>query len=493
MVARLALGERFDGELHGGRHLDNGSARSERGTPVLIAGGTVIDVDGERLADVRIGADGRIAEVGPALAARDGEVVHDATGRLVIPGGVDAHTHLHLQVGAVQVSDDFASGTAAAAVGGTTTVIEYVTAHRGQAPLDALSIWRAKAEAACIDYGFHMTFTEAVTEHAVTECIEHGITSFKLYMAYPDSLQVDDGVIVDVLRATSKHGGLVTVHAENGSAISALQREALLAGRTGVIEHSRTRPALLEGEATARAASLAELVGAPIYIVHLSSAPALAAVRAAQERGVDIRAETCPQYLYLDTADLEGEDGENFVCTPPIRDPWHREELWEGLERGWLHTVATDHCPFWMHDRRIGTRGRPEGWRDFTEIPGGLPGIETRMTLVWSGVRLGRLAATDWVRLCAEAPARTFGLWPRKGSLRVGADADVVVWDPERTQSLDADDLTMRTDHSPYAGHESVGWPELVLLGGRVIASDGRFTGAPGWGRYLPRDQVFAD
>ena len=458
---------------------------------MLIRGGTVIDVDGERRADVRVGADGRIAEVAESLDARDGEVVHDATGKLVIPGGVDAHTHLHLEVGAVAVSDDFASGTAAAAVGGTTTVIEYVTAYRGQAPRDALAIWRGKAEASAIDYGFHMTFTEAVTEGAVADCIEQGITSFKLYMAYPDSLQVDDGVIVDVLRATSKHGGLVTVHAENGSAITALQREALLAGRTGVIEHSRTRPAVLEGEATARAATLAEVVGAPIYIVHLSSAPALAAVRAAQERGVDVRAETCPQYLHLDTVDLERLDGENFVCTPPLRDSWHREELWEGLGRGWLHTVATDHCPFWMHDRRVGTFGRPDGWADFTEIPGGLPGIETRLTLVWSGVRAGRLSAADWVRLCAEAPARTFGLWPRKGSLRVGADADVVVWDPERRQSLDADALDMRTDHSPYEGQTAVGWPELVLLGGRVVADDGRFVGEVGGGRYLERAQVF--
>ena len=458
---------------------------------MLIRGGTVVDVDGERQADVRTGRDGRIAEVGRDLVPFEGEDVREATGMLVVPGGVDAHTHLHLELGVVRVSDDVASGTAAAAAGGTTTVIEYITAKRGQAPLDALAIWRSKVEGAAIDYGFHMTFTEAIRESDVADCIEEGITSFKLYMAYPDSLQVDDGVIVDVLRATQKHGGLVTVHAENGSAIQSLQREALLAGRTGVIEHSRTRPALLEGEATARAAALAELVEAPIYIVHLSSAPALAAVRAAQERGVDVRAETCPQYLHLDTADLERLDGENFVCTPPLRDSWHREELWEGLGRGWLHTVATDHCPFWMHDRRIGQFGRPEGWADFTEIPGGLPGIETRLTLVWAGVRAGRLTASDWVRLCAEAPARTFGLWPRKGSLRVGADADVVVWDPHRRQPLDAAALHMRTDHSPYEGQVAIGWPSLVLLRGRAVADNGKFVGEPGWGEYLHRDQVF--
>jgi dihydropyrimidinase len=321
----------------------------------------------------------------------------------------------------------------------------------------------------------------------VADCIELGITSFKLYMAYPETLQVDDDVILDVMRHAGRHGGLVTIHAENGGAITALRREALAQGRTGVFEHSRTRPAAVEGEATARAATLAEVAGAPVYIVHLSSAPALEAVRVAQERGVAVMAETCPQYLHLDVARLVGADGENFVCTPPLRDPWHHEELWHGLSSGWIHTVATDHCPFWMHDRHAGMLDRPDGWADFTEIPGGLPGIETRLALVWAGVRDGRLTEADWVRLCAEAPARTFGLWPRKGSLRVGADADVVVWDPARSQSLDADALHMRTDHSPYAGLVATGWPSVVLARGRVVARDGRFVGEPAWGRYLPR------
>jgi dihydropyrimidinase len=222
-------------------------------------------------------------------------------------------------------------------------------------------------------------------------------------------------------------------------------------------------------------------------VVHLSSAPALAEARAAQERGVQLMVETCPQYLHLDAAVLEGPGGENFVCTPPLRDPWHREELWEGLARGWVHTVATDHCPFWMHDRAAGMAARPEGFADFTEIPGGLPGIETRLTLVWQGVRAGRVTRADWVRLCAEAPARLFGLFPRKGCLRVGSDADVVVWDPERAQSLDAADLHMQVDHSPYAGQVARGWPALVLSRGRVVARHGRFTGEPAHGRYLER------
>jgi dihydropyrimidinase len=458
---------------------------------VLLRGGTVVDLDGERPADVLVGADGRIAAVGPDLSSASGfdpgtEVV-DVSGRLVVPGGIDAHTHLHLPVGAVRVSDDFASGTVAAAVGGTTTVIDYVTAYRGEDPLAALGTWRALAAPAAVDYGLHMTFTEAVGEGVVADCVERGVTSFKLYLAYPQLLQVDDDVVFDVLRAAARHGGLVAVHCENGGAIEALRRRALAEGRTGVVEHAATRPAVLEAEAVHRVGRLAEAAAARAYVVHLSSAPGLAEVRAAQERGVALQAETCPQYLHLDAAVLEGPGGENFVCTPPLRDPWHREELWEGLARGWVQTVATDHCPFWGADRRRGTAGRDGGFADFTEIPGGLPGIETRMALVWQGVRAGRIGVADWVRLCAEAPATTFGLFPRKGCLRPGSDADVVVWDPERRQSLDAAALHMRTDHSPYEGRVVRGWPELVLSRGRVVARDGRFGGEPGWGRYLER------
>lgn len=453
----------------------------------LIAGGTVVDVDGTRSANIRIDAHGMICEVGPGLVPRPGERMVDATGKLVVPGGVDAHTHMHLPVGQVRVSDDFASGTVAAAIGGTTTIIDYVTAYRGEDPLEAMTTWLRWAEPAAVDVGLHMTFTEPVPEATVASCVERGITSYKLYMAYPDLLQVDDRTIAELMDATHRHGGLITLHAENGGAIEMLRHKAVAEGRTRVMEHALTRPAVLEGEATTRAAAIAEAVGAPVYIVHLSSAPALAAVRAAQERGVAIYAETCPQYLHLDVERLAGVGGENFVCTPPLRDPWHSEELWEGLAQGWIHTVATDHCPFWMHDRWAGMRNRPDGFADFTEIPGGLPGVETRMTLVWQGVRAGRLEVADWVRLCAEMPARMFGLFPRKGSLRVGSDGDVVVWDTERHQPLDHHHLHMRVDHSPYAGMTATGWPSTVLSRGRMVSDGTAFTGEPGWGRYVPR------
>jgi dihydropyrimidinase len=454
---------------------------------MLLRGGTVIDVDGERRADVRTSPDGRIDQTGEALAAAEGEEVVDCDGLLVVPGGVDVHTHFHLPVGSVRVSDDFHTGTRAAAAGGTTCIVDYVTAYRGQDPLEALATWRRWAEPACIDYGLHVTFAERIAERVLAECVEAGVTSFKLYMAYPDLLQVDDEVILDVLLAATRHGGLVTIHCENGGAIEVLRRRAVAAGRTGVLEHALTRPAVLEGEAVTRAAALAEVAEASVYLVHLSSAPALAAVRAARERGVDVVAETCPQYLYLDTARLSGPDGESFVCTPPLRDPWHAEELWEGLARGTVQTVATDHCPFLVSDRRAGTKDRASGFADFTEIPGGLPGVETRLALVWRGVTAGRITAQDWVRLCAEAPARTFGLWPAKGSLRAGGDADVVVWDPKGVQSLDAAQLHMNVDHSPYEGQTVEGWPSLVLSRGRVVASAGQPLGETGWGRYVPR------
>ena len=454
---------------------------------MLLRGGTLLDVDGERTGDLRVGRDGRVAEVGAGLAPEPDEAVVECAGRLVVPGGIDVHTHLHLPVGAVRVSDDFDTGTRAAAIGGTTTIVDYVTAYRGEDPMVTLAKWRGWAEPACVDYGLHMTFTERVPEATVAACVEAGVTSFKLYMAYPELLQVDDDVILEIMATTRRHGGLVTLHCENGGAIEVLRRRAVAEGRTGVLEHATTRPAALEAEAVVRATTLAERADASVYIVHLSSAPALAAVRDARERGVDVVAETCPQYLYLDTARLARDDGDSFVCTPPLRDPWHVEELWHGLATGAVQTVATDHCPFTVADRRAGVRGRPGGWADFTEIPGGLPGIETRMGLVWEGVAAGRITRADWVRLCAEAPARVFGLWPAKGNLRVGADADVVVWDPARAQSLDAAALHMAVDHSPYAGMEVRGWPELVFARGDIVARDGAFAGEPARGRFVSR------
>lgn len=454
---------------------------------MLIRDGTVVDANGVRRASVRIDPFGKIAEVHPDLGVGEREEVVDARGCYVIPGGVDVHTHLHLPVGALQVSDDFESGTRAAALGGTTTIVDYATAYRGEDPLRALATWRRWAEPSSIDWSLHLTFTESVPERIVAECVESGVSSFKLYMAYPGLLQVDDDVILDVMRAAHRHGALVAVHCEDGRAIEELRTRALASGHTDIAEHPRTRPPELEAEAVTRLARLADAAGCPAYAVHISSAPALAAAREAQERGVDLRVETCPQYLYLDAARFEGADALDYVCTPPLREGWHRDELWEGLARGWIHVVATDHCPFWRSDRRAGMRGRPEGAADFTEVPSGLPGIETRMALIWTGVRDGRIGLEDWIRLCSEMPARTFGLWPMKGSLMPGADADVVIWNPDREQRLDAQALDMAVDHSPYADRVALGWADRVLLRGRTIVEHGRWLGEPGIGRFVHR------
>lgn len=454
---------------------------------MLIRGGTVVDAYGERLADLRIASTGTIAEVAPELPLLTGEELYDATGKLVIPGGIDVHTHLNLPVGEVRAADDFASGTRAAALGGTTTIVDYVSPDRGENPMSAVRRWQSWAETSFIDWGLHLTFTEIVPERVLAEAVELGITSFKLYLAYPDRLQVDVGTALHLMTLARRYGMTVNLHCENGDAIEELRRQALESGRTAVIEHARTRPALLEAEAVHRASVLAELSGADVYVVHVSSADALQAIRAARARGVDMTAETCPHYLYLDTGRLEGEDGIDFLCTPPLREPSHLEALWAALRDGEIQTVATDHCPFTRADRRSGVRRRPEGAADFTEVPGGLPGIETRLSLLWQGVASGRICRQHWVNLCSGAPARAFGLWPQKGSLAVGADADVVVFDPGRTQSLAAIELDMAVDHSPYEGMVLSGWPELVTSRGHVVARDGQFTGEAGWGKYVAR------
>ncbi|UDY35490.1 dihydropyrimidinase [Dermatobacter hominis] len=457
---------------------------------MLIRGGRVVDVDGDRVSDLRVGADGRVAELGTDLEPHTREEVVDATGRLVVPGGVDAHTHMHLRVGEVEVADGVASASVAAALGGTTSVLEYVSPVPGQTAADALAEWRCLSHVASIDVGFHLTVVEPIAEAEIDAAMEAGVTSFKVCMSGRDDRSVDDGVVLDVLRSVGSRGGVVVVHAENGGAIGSLEREALRRGRRAPIEQALARPAVLEGETTARAAMLAEMVDVPLYLPHISSAPALEAVRRAQERGVRMTVETCPQYLYLSADRMGGDDGDTFVCSPPLREGWHAEELWYGLAAGWIHTVASDHAAWSTADIRAGAWQRPEGRRDFTEIPEGLPGVETRMALMWAGVVDGRLRASDWVRLCAEAPAKAFGLWPAKGSLQVGADADVVLWDPLREHKLDVEDLHMDVDHSPYRGMTLHGWPETVLLRGEPVVDRGSFVGSPGAGRYLSRSPV---
>jgi dihydropyrimidinase len=447
----------------------------------LIAGGTVVTAADTIRADVLI-EDETVMAVGVAAPA---DRVIDASGRYVIPGGIDAHTHMELQTPHAVASDDFATGTAAAAWGGTTTIIDYAGHDYGEPLLAGLARWQAKAAGkAHIDYGLHMMVKE-VSDRVLADMAplaEAGVTSVKLFMAYPGVYMVDDGAIFRALCRAAELGTLVAIHAENGPAIDTLVSRLVSEGKTSPIHHARSRPAALEGEATGRAITLARLAGVPIYIAHLSAAPALAAVHAARDAGARVYAETCPQYLYLDEADLErpGEEGGKYVCSPPLRTAADRDALWRGLDRGDLDAVATDHCPFTLADKR-------KGLGDFTKIPNGLPGVEDRVTLVYQGVVAGRISLNRWVDVIATAPARLFGLYPRKGTLAPGCDADLVVFDPEAEWRIGAAGHHMNVDYSCYEGLAVRGRPELVMQRGQVLVSGGVFHGRPGAGRYLPR------
>jgi dihydropyrimidinase len=452
---------------------------------VLVRNGRVVSASESAEADLFVDGE-RIALVGQGLSL-PADTVIDASGCLVLPGGIDAHTHLDMTAGGVTSADDFETGTRAAAFGGTTTVVDFATPEPGEPLLAALETWHRKAEGrAAIDYGFHMALRglgDTTLGEMARLTRDEGVTSFKLYLAYPGVLQVDDATFFRALLGARECGALTLVHAENGGVIDVLVRQALARGETAPRYHALTRPPETEAEATARAVSLATMAGAPLYVVHLSCAAALAHVSAARDRGLPVHAETCPQYLFLSTADYDrpGFEGARYVMSPPLRELSDQEALWRGLAGGDLEVVATDHCPFTLADK---ARGR----HDFSRIPNGAPGIETRMMLLWDGgVRAGRIDAQRFVELTATAPARLFGLWPGKGTIAVGSDADLVVWDPEREVRLSAETLHMRVDYSPYEGRVVRGGPVVVLSRGEVLVDHGEWKGRPGRGRFLKR------
>jgi dihydropyrimidinase len=465
-------------------------------SPKLIRGGTVVDEGGTRRADVLIDGE-RISAVGSNLDASGAEVL-DATGALVLPGAIDVHTHFDLPVGAVRSADDFESGTAAAACGGTTCVVDFAGAGR-ESPQDALASWHEKAKGrAAVDYGFHLTVTTVPDDPAqvlrlFASFVAAGVTSVKLYMAYPERLMVDDETLGRAFTAGAATGVRVCVHAEDGNEIQRLTEDAVARGQVGPAAIPSTRPPSVEADAILRAADLATDAGASVYVVHLSSAAGLDAVHAVRERGGNVLAETCPQYLFLTADSLSGpaEAAADFVCAPPLRGEGDHRALWEGLADGTLAVAATDHCPFTRADRAHGTAADGDQWIDFRQIPGGLPGVETRLSLTYQGVREGRLPLGRWVDAVAGAPARLFGLAGQKGSVTPGLDADVVVFDPGAHRRLGVATLHSRSDHSPFEGREVIGWPAITFSRGRVVAREGEPVDVePGWGRFVRRKPV---
>jgi dihydropyrimidinase len=454
----------------------------------LVKNGTVVTAGDRYDADIYIDK-GRITLIGQGLNIPADTVV-DASGKLVMPGGIDVHTHLDMPFGGTTSADDFESGTIAAAHGGTTTVVDFAIQNFGEGLFPAFEGWSKKAEGkAVIDYAFHMIVRELTDQVSgdMDKLTKHeGVTSFKLFMAYPGVFQVDDATIFRALLKTKENGGLVCMHAENGGVIDTLVKEALRKGQTAPKYHALTRPTRAEGEATGRAIALAEMADVPIYIVHLSCSDALEKIKQARDMGLPAYPETCPQYLFLSYEDYErpGFEGAGYVMSPPLREKWNQVALWKGLAKNDLQVVSTDHCPFCMNEPPQKQLGKD----DFSKIPNGAPGIETRLMLLWDGgVRTGRIDAHKFVEITSTNPARMFGLWPRKGTVAVGSDGDLVIWDPDKEVTLSARTLHMRVDYNPYEGRVIKGAPAVVLSRGEVIVDHGEFKGRPGRGQFVKR------
>jgi dihydropyrimidinase len=454
----------------------------------LVKNGTVVTATDRYDADVYIDK-GVITLIGQGLNV-PAETVVDASGKLVMPGGIDVHTHLDMPFGGTTSADDFESGTVAAAHGGTTTLIDFAIQDAGKGLYPALEGWMKKAEGkSAIDYAFHMIIRELTDQVAgeMDKMVKNeGVTSFKLFMAYPGVFLVDDATIFRALRKTRDNGGLICMHAENGGVIDTLVKEALRKGQTAPKYHALTRPTRAEAEATGRAIALAEMAGVPIYIVHLSCSDALEKVKQARDMGLPAYAETCPQYLFLSYEDYErpGFEGAKFVMSPPLREKWNQETLWKGLAKNDLQVVSTDHCPFCMNEPPQKQMGKD----DFSKIPNGAPGIETRLVLVWDGgVRTGKIDMHRFVEIVSTNPARMFGLWPRKGTVAVGSDGDLVLFDPEKETTLSAASHHMKVDYNPYEGRVVRGAPAVVISRGEVIVDHGAFKGRKGRGQFVKR------
>ena len=460
----------------------------------VITGGTVVTATETMAADVLIDGEKVVAIAAHGSQDWAADTTIDARGKLVLPGGIDVHTHMELPFGGTFASDSFETGTRAAAWGGTTTIIDFAVQVKGGSAMEGYEAWREKADGnVAIDYGLHM-ITGDINEQTLKEMdvlVDEGVTSFKLFMAYPGVFYSDDGEILRAMQQAAENGSTICMHAENGIAIDVYVEQALKRGQTDPLYHGIVRKALLEGEAAHRAIVLAELTGAPLYIVHTSAKEAVEEVKQARDRGLNVFAETCPQYLFFDLDNLgNGFEGAKYVCSPPMRDraAGHQEALWQGLRTNDLQVVSTDHCPFCFEDHPELGRQKRLGEEDFSKIPNGVPGVEPRMEVLYEGgVNQGRIGLNRFVEITGITPAKMFGMYPKKGTIAPGGDADIVVFDPDRKHVISVDSQHMRVDYSAYEGMEVTGKVESVLSRGRLIVEDGEYVGKPGDGEFIRR------
>jgi dihydropyrimidinase len=456
----------------------------------VIRNGRIVTAVDDYHADILI-EDGKVAMIAKTIDF-DADRVIDAKGRLVLPGGIDPHTHMELPFGGTSASDDFETGTVAAAYGGTTTIIDFAVQSKGQALAEAVDAWHAKADGkTAIDYGFHLICTD-LPDHRLAEMkgmIDEGVSSFKLFMAYPGVFLVDDGTIYKAMQTAGEHGGLICMHAENGVVIDVIVKQALAQGHTSPRYHALTRPTKAEAEGVHRAIALADMAKAPVYIVHLSCSDSLDEVTRARDLGIPAYAETCPQYLFLDYSVYErpGFEGAKWVMTPPIREQWNQDKLWRGIKGNDLQVISTDHCPFCMKEQK------ELGKDDFSKIPNGGPGVEHRMSLIYNGgVVGGRIDVNRFVEITSTAQAKIFGLFPRKGTIAVGSDADIVIFDPDEEMTISATTHHMRVDYSAYEGMKVRGVTKTVLSRGEVVIEEGKYVGRKGHGSFLKRGLAFS-
>jgi dihydropyrimidinase len=455
---------------------------------ILIKNGRIVTAADDYTADIFISST-QVDLIGRNLDI-PADTVIDAAGKLVIPGGVDPHTHLELPFAGTVTSDTFETGTRAAAHGGTTCIIDFAVQTKGTSTLEALDTWHAKAAGkTAIDYAFHMIITDMPEERTneMRQLADAGITSYKLFMAYPGAMLSDDATIFRTMRKAGEDGTLVCMHAENGVVIDELIKIALAQGHIEPKYHALTRPTRLEAEGTHRALAIAEVAKSPVYIVHLSCYDALQELRMAQARGVMAHGETCPQYLLLDVKRYEepGFDGAKYVLTPPLREKWNQEHLWNGLRGDALNSISTDHCPFCLKEQK------ELGKTDFSKIPNGGPGIENRMSLIYHyGVGGGHFDINRFVDLTSTAPAKIFGLFPRKGTIAVGSDADIVIFDTEREETIsyyNSHTHHMNIDYNAFEGMAVKGMPQTVMSRGKVVVDANTYLGAPGDGEFVKR------